>query len=89
MFLFQNTIMVLFENYSEPEWKSCSAMMNGTVLELSWIETILAPESSSHTGDFQEVAQFDIQPNQQNIQEEPYRQVEQQIGIFELRRDQV
>ena len=89
MFLFQNTIMVLFENYSEPEWKSCSAMMNGTVLELSWIETILAQESSSHTGDCQEVAQFDIQPNQQNIQEEPYRQVEQQIGIFELRRDQV
>ncbi len=79
--------MVLFENYSEPEWKSCSAMMNGTVMELSWIETILGPESSSE--DCQEITHLDVQSNQQNVLEERYRQVEQQIGIFELRRDQV
>jgi hypothetical protein len=83
--------MALFENSSEPEWKSCTAMINGTILELSWIETIPNPDSSStHAGDLVEIGQLDIQPKvHQNLLEKSYRQVEQQIRIFELRRDQV
>ena len=63
-------------------------MMNGSILELSWIEIILIPESPPDAKDLvnesiQGLAQLGIEPVH------PLDQIEQQqVPIYELRRDQ-
>jgi hypothetical protein len=75
--------MVLFEDGSNAEWKSCNAMMFGTTLELAWMENIQRDSGL-------DVHPFHPEQHQhQEHQDDLYPRVhQQQIQIFELRRDQ-
>ena len=77
----------MFENGSSPDWKSCNAIVYGANLELAWMENVLR-DSDSSTGDYDYVHLFDSEQHQQQHDELYPRVHQQQIQMFELRRDQ-